>query len=180
MKKHNLLAVILLGVLALSCQDEKISFDIDASGLKGQYQPQETLPLTVTGSNKTVIDSVVYYLNDTKIGTAKGNAKFDAPLKNQKFGYQNIKALVYYDGKNAEATTRVELVSNIEPKIVNYEIVNVFPHDTASYTQGLEFYRDTLVEGTGQYQNRCCVKQIIKPGRPTNKLHLMLSILAKV
>jgi len=58
MKKHNLLAFILLGssfillcTLTLACNGSKDSedslFSINSTGLKGQYQPQETLPLTV-------------------------------------------------------------------------------------------------------------------------------------
>lgn len=164
MKKHNLLAVILLSAAMLSCGDENISFEIDASALKGQYKPQEVLPLSVKSSEETTIDSVVYYLNDAKIGTVKGNSKLDAPLKNLKFGYQNIKALVYYDGKNAEATSRIELVSDIEPKLMSYEIVNTYPHNRAAYTQGLEFYRDTLIEGTGQYNKSVLRKTNYKTG----------------
>ena len=151
MKKHNLLAFILLATAITSCNDTNISFNIDATPLKGQYQSQESVPLTIENAKNTAIDSVVYYLNDKKLGTAKGNEKFEAPLKGQKFGYQNIKALVYHDGKSTEATTRVELVSNVKVKMLAYDIVNTFPHDTASYTQGLEFYKDTLIEGTGQY-----------------------------
>jgi glutamine cyclotransferase len=44
--------------------------------------------------------------------------------------------------------TRVELVSDIQPKLLKYTILNTYPHDIAAYTQGLEFYRDTLYEGT--------------------------------
>ena len=33
--------------------------------------------------------------------------------------------------------------------ILPYEIINEFPHDQESYTQGLEFYNDTLYESTG-------------------------------
>jgi len=183
MKKHNLLAFILLGsafillgTVTVACNDTKDTennlFTIDSAGLKGQYQPQETLPLTVANANKKEIDSVVYYLNDTKLGTAKGNTKFDAPLKDQKFGYQNIKALVYYEGKNSEATGRIELVSNIEPKVLAYEIVNTFPHDTASYTQGLEFYRDTLIEGTGLYKKSVLHKLNYKTGQAYKQIAL--------
>ena len=176
MKKHNLLAFILLGTLALSCNDAKDSennlFSIDVSGLKGQYQPQETLPLAVANTQKKEIDSVVYYLNDTKVGSVKGNTKLNAPLKDLKFGYQNIKALVYYEGKNVETTGRIELVSNIEPKILNYEVVNTFPHDTASYTQGLEFYRDTLIEGTGLYNKSVLHKLNYKTGQPYKQIAL--------
>ena len=37
------------------------------------------------------------------------------------------------------------------PKIYTYEIVNTYPHDITSYTQGLEFYNGDLYESTGQY-----------------------------
>jgi glutamine cyclotransferase len=33
---------------------------------------------------------------------------------------------------------------------LNYKIVNIHPHDTLSFTEGLEFYKDTLYESTGQ------------------------------
>jgi glutamine cyclotransferase len=55
---------------------------------------------------------------------------------------------VFYEGQNSEATARVELVS--QPKLLNYKIVNIHPHDTLSFTEGLEFYKDTLYESTGQ------------------------------
>lgn len=172
MKKHNLLAVILLGALAVACNDKNISFNIDASGLKGQYKPQETLPLTVTGGENTVVDSVVYYLNDTKAGTVKGNVKLEASLKDLKFGYQNIKAIIYHEGKTSEAVSRIELVSDVEPKLLNYEIVNTYPHDKTSYTQGLEFYRDTLIEGTGQYQKSVLRKNNLKTGEAYKQIAL--------
>ena len=57
---------------------------------------------------------------------------------------------MYYDGKNAEATARIELGSSIQPKPLTYKIVNTFPHDTLAFTEGLEFYQDFLYESTGQ------------------------------
>ena len=172
MKKRNLLAFILLGTIIVSCDPENKSYNIDVSGLKEQYQPQETFALTVLNPDAEAIDSVVYYLNDAKVGTSVANKKFDVALKDKKFGYQNIKALVYADGKNSEATARIELVSAIEPKILSYEIVNTYPHDTSSYTQGLEFYRDTLIEGTGQYQHSVLHKVDYKTGKPYKEIKL--------
>ena len=43
----------------------------------------------------------------------------------------------------------IDVYSNIIPKLYNYEIVNEFPHDITSYTQGLEFYNGFLYESTG-------------------------------
>jgi len=153
MKNYNFLSVILLGITIASCNETKKGvntlFSFDNSKFKEQYKPQEALSLEILNSNSKTIDSVVYYVNDKKIGSKNGVDKLTFELKEQKLGYQNLKALVFYEGQNAEATTRVELVSNIQPKLLKYTIVNTYPHDIQAYTQGLEFYRDTLYEGTG-------------------------------
>ena len=153
MKKHNLLSFILLGTLLSNCGDtknrENTIFNFDSSKISAQYQPQETLDLNILNPKSKQVDSIVYYVNDAKVKTVKGLEKLSFELKDQKLGYQNIKALVYFEGENAETTTRIEVVSNITPKLLKYEIVNTYPHDIKAYTQGLEFYRDTLYEGTG-------------------------------
>lgn len=154
MKKHNLLAFILLGLAIVSCGDNEKEknnlFSIDTSVLKQQYKPNENLQIVLKNEKNKTIDSIVYYLNQQKIASVVGNKNLDYSIENQKFGYQEIKALVYYNGSdNVETSARIEIVSNIKPKLVEYEIVNTYPHDIKAYTQGLEFYRDTLYEGTG-------------------------------
>ena len=153
MKNYNILSIILLGTLLVNCGDTKKGenslFTFDNSKFKEQYKPQEALSLEILNSNSKTIDSVVYYVNDKKKKKKKGVDKLSFELKDQKLGYQNLKALVYYEGQNSEATARVELVSDIQPKLLKYTIVNTYPHDIQAYTQGLEFYRDTLYEGTG-------------------------------
>lgn len=168
MKTLNLLTIIAFAATITSCKDDEATknnlFAIDFSSLKAQYKPDETLPLSLVNAEKKEIDSVVYYLNDKKVGTAKGNEKLTTPLKDAKLGYQSIKALVYYEGENAETSGQVELVSGAEAKMLSYEIVNTYPHDPTSYTQGLEFYHDTLVEGTGQYGKSVLRKNNYKTG----------------
>lgn len=153
MKKYNFLFIILLGVILSQCGGAKKEinslFTFDTTQFKEQYQSQESIDLTLLNPNSLRVDSVVYYVNETKIGTTKGLDKLTFNLKGQKLGYQNLKAIVYYEGELSEASDRVELVSNIEPKLLQYTIVNTYPHDIQAYTQGLEFYRDTLYEGTG-------------------------------
>lgn len=155
MTKRNVFVFILLAALLLSgvastflsCGGNKeVSFAIDSSKLKGQYHHGETLPLALVNEKQTAVDSVAWFINDKRVGAGE---KLDFPLNGQKFGYQNIKAVVYYGGETAEMTGRIELVSNVPVKELKYEIVNTYPHDQTAYTQGLEFYRDTLLESTG-------------------------------
>ncbi len=153
MKKYNFLFIIILGIALTSCggtkKGENSIFTFDDSKFSAQYQSQETLKLGILNPNSKAVDSVEYYNNDVKIGSKKGLEKLTFELKNQKLGYQNLKAVVYFEGENSVATTRIELVSNVTPKALKYTIVNTYPHDTASFTEGLEFYKDTLYESTG-------------------------------
>lgn len=168
MKKHNLLSIILLGIVIASCgtsQKDKLSyFSFNTSSFKEQYQPNESISLEIVNNEKKEVDSIIYYVNDVKVATKKGLEKVSFDLKDRKLGYQNLKALVYFEGENVETTARVELVSSIEPKLLSYKIVNVFPHDTLSFTEGLEFYRDTLFESIGQYNKSKLLKTNYKTG----------------
>lgn len=154
MKKYNFLTVILLGITLIGCGDknkgENSFFTIDDSAFPAHFLPQEAISIAVLNPNAKEIDSIAYFVNDKKVGSTKGAEKFKFELKDQKLGYQYLKATVYFGGDSSDATKRIELVSNVEPKLLNYKIVNKYPHDTKSFTEGLEFYNDTLYENTGQ------------------------------
>lgn len=176
MKKHNLLAFILLGAAMFSCKDDTADknnlFSIDTTHLKEQYNPTETVELQVANPEKKTIEKVVYLINDKEVGTVHGNGKYTLKLEGQKLGYLNIKAQVYYEGENTAAEGRIELVSAVSPKLLKYDIVNTYPHDINAYTQGLEFYRDTLIEGTGQYGESNLRKTDYKTGKVYKQVNL--------
>jgi glutamine cyclotransferase len=154
MKKYNSLFIILLAFTLSNCGSKKKEsnslFTFDTTSFKEQYQPQESIELNVLNPNSKTVDSIVYYVNETKIGTTKSRGKQTFAFKDQKLGYQNLKAIIYFEGELTEANDRVELVSNVQPKLLKYTIINTFPHDIASFTEGLEFHKDTLYESTGQ------------------------------
>ncbi|MBX9886579.1 MAG: glutaminyl-peptide cyclotransferase [Flavobacteriaceae bacterium] len=176
MKKYNLLSIILLALVLTNCGDTKKGenslFTFDNKIVKPQYEPQDNLDLVITNDNAKAIDSIIYYVNDKKIGSSKGLERLTYSLENQKLGYQFLKALVYYDGTNSEATTRVELVSNVAPKLLKYKIINTHPHDTQSFTEGLEFYKDTLYESTGQKGTSYIRKYDYKTGKIYKQIDL--------
>ncbi len=154
MKKYNFLAVILLGITLIGCGDTKKSenslFNIDDSAFPAHFLPQESISIGILNPNSKEIDSVAYFVNDKKVGSSKGAEKFKFELKDQKLGYQYLKATVYFGSDSSDATKRVEVVSNVEPKLLKYKIVNTYPHDTKAFTEGLEFHDGTLYESTGQ------------------------------
>ena len=176
MKRRNILSIILLGLIIISCgskgKDSASYFSFNSSGFKEQFKPNESLFLEILNTQKKEIDSIIYYVNDVKVASKKGVEKVRFDFKDKKLGYQNLKALVFFEGENVETTARVELVSDVEPKLLNYKIINTFPHDTTSYTEGLEFYRDTLYESGGQYNKSKLFKSDYKTGKVYKNLKI--------
>ena len=175
MKKYKALLFIPLLATFISCGDKNNSknlFSIDESKFKSMFHNSDTIHLTLKNEANKTIDSVIYYNNDKKIGVVKGNSTFNYLLTNEKLGYQNLKAIAYFEGENAETTTRVEMLSSIEPKIVTYTILNTYPHDIGSFTEGLEFYGDHLYESTGKNGSSYFIKTDYKTGKIVQKVDL--------
>ena len=176
MKNYNLLSIILLGAIIVSCNGSKSAtekyFSFDDSKFKTEYSNDDVLSLQLLNAGNKKIDSIVYFVNDIKIGSKKGLEAVVFNLKDQKLGYQNLKALVYFEGENQEITSRVEVVSDIAPKLMKFTIVNTYPHDATSFTEGLEFFRDTLYEGTGLRGFSKLLKTDYKTGKIYKSLKL--------
>ena len=176
MKKYNFLTVILLGITLIGCGDTKKGenslFTIDDSAFPAHFTPQDAISITVLNPNSKEVDSIAYFVNDKKVGSTKGSEKFKFELKDQKLGYQYLKATVYFGTDSSDATKRVELVSNINPKLLKYKIVNTFPHDKKDFTEGLEFYNDTLYESTGQEGASFIKKYDYKSGKVFKQIDL--------
>lgn len=175
MKKINLLIITSLSVLLNSCGNTENLFTIASKDLKQVYKPNESVNLSIENTENASIDSVVYYSNDVKLGTATTNKVFNYKLNQLQFGVQDIKAEVFYEGKKAECITSFEIVSNITPKLYetkDYTILNTYNHDLTAYTQGLEFYKGVLLEGTGQNGESTLRKTDYKTGTVTKSVPL--------
>ncbi len=56
------------------------------------------------------------------------------------------------------------LLNDISPKVYDFEILNEFKRGKNLYTQGLEFYNDTLFESLGKYNNSKLLKVDFRDG----------------
>lgn len=176
MIKYKLLAFIGLTVLSMSCGDDKNGtnniFSIDTSAIKQAYNPSESIDLSLKNEKNKTIDSIIYYINDKNIGKTLKNEKLPFSLKNQKLGFTKLKALVYFEGTTSEAETNFTIYSKDEPKLLSYKILNTYNHDSGSYTQGYEFYKGVLIEGSGQYGKSSLRKTDYKSGNVLEKIDL--------
>lgn len=71
-------------------------------------------------------------------------------------------------------TLRVELISDIEPVEIKYTVLESYPHQVTSFTEGLEFYKGNLYEGTGQNGGSKLMKVDLKTGSSIKEIPLEL------
>ena len=59
-----------------------------------------------------------------------------------------------------------------EPANISYQIIKLYPHDTSSFTQGLEWYKDQLWEGTGMEMESKLLLTDYTTGKAVKKVKL--------
>ena len=147
MRLYKILTTIALPIIMIACGDssEKKSkdFSIVTNTTKNAISNNETLTLSIKNSKNHIIDSVVYKMNNSRI-------EDNLDLSSSKLGNHIIEATVNYNGKKETVSTNIIILSSEAPKIYSFNIINEYPHDITSYTQGLEFYNGELYESTGQ------------------------------
>ena len=143
----KVLKIIIVATLISGCGNSSKPikhFLIQTNANKNVISNTDTLKLSLSNPSNKKIDSVNYVMNNSPIADIFS-------LQNSSLGEKMIKAEVFYDGKKEVALQKVIVVNGSTPKLYNYELLNTYPHDITSYTQGLEFYKGVLYESTGQY-----------------------------
>lgn len=176
MKLHNLFITTFLALNLASCGDSQAEkekyFSFDESQLKSLYQATDKVDFTLLNNENKTIDSVVYFSNGERLASVKGNEKFSLDLNGKKLGYHQLKALVYFENDTVSTKTRIEVASGVVPKLLKYTVVNSYTHDVDAFTEGYEFYGDTLVESTGLKGKSYFAKVDYKTGKSFKKVDL--------
>ncbi len=96
---------------------------------------------------------------------------------NSKVGTKKI-FIKYADGERNEYrdNRNIILLSDVIPETKKVEIVQIYPHAKTSYTQGLEFYKGALYEGTGQYNQSILAEIHLESGTRLREHSLPISI----
>ena len=147
MHLDKVLKIIIVAALISGCGNSSKPikhFLIQTNANKNVISNTDTLKLSLSNPSNKKIDSVNYVMNNSPVEDIFS-------LQNSSLGEKMIKAEVFYDGKKEVALQKVIVVNGSTPKLYTYELLNTYPHDITSYTQGLEFYKGVLYESTGQY-----------------------------
>jgi len=123
-----------------------------------KFLPDDTIFFNYTYNIGVPADSIILYKDNIK-NTFKDNHQLFWTNKNSKVGKQDISFTFYWgDSLQLFAKQKVTIYSDIVPEKYTYKVITTFKHNTSSYTQGLEFDKGILYEGTGQYGESMLMK----------------------
>ena len=176
MKKVNLLSLFILNLIFFSCGsnsgNKTSDFSLSLTSSKAEFQLGETVEVAVKNPKNRQIDSVRYFFNDINLGSGTSENILKFQLKDEKLGNQTIRAMIFSEGEKDTIQLPLKIFNNEPPTVYTYKIINTYPHDPKAYTQGLEFYRDTLFESTGQYSKSSLRKTNFETGEVLMKVEL--------
>ena len=119
-------------------------------------------------------------LKDTKIFmdslqlTSNTNAEFTYSMKKfENIGKHTIKVqATKTDGVEGVYYKTFEVISDVIPEQYGYELVQSYPHNENSFTEGLEIYNGFLYESTGEYKTSYLLKNNLKTGKTIESVKL--------
>jgi glutaminyl-peptide cyclotransferase len=169
MRVFKFLSIIILSVIVLSCgsnsNQRKNDFSI-VTNVKGKtITNKETLNLSIKNNKNHIIDSVLFTLNGKQLSNNQN-------LDDYKLGKQTIYATIFFEGKTQSISSSITILNSEPPKVYTYKIINEYPHDITSYTQGLEFFNGELYESTGQHGESKLRKVNYKTGKVLKNVDL--------
>ena len=132
---------------------------------------RQPLGVTVTLSARArdgaeTIDSLRWFVNGNWLKTTKGE---DATWETaeQTTGTHRIEAVAHYaSGQRDIVSTNIMLLAPQPPTQYKYRVIQVFPHDTKAFTQGLLFHEGYIYESTGLRGQSTLRKVDLRTGQP--------------
>ncbi|RSK38256.1 glutaminyl-peptide cyclotransferase [Mangrovimonas spongiae] len=169
MTSVKLLIAIALSTIIVSCGNNiaemKKNISIKTNTKNNSFTLGETLEVSLENPKNYDIGNVTFLLDGNKISNK-------TLLNTIKLGVHTLEAQIQLNDTPETIATNITVLNNKTPKVYHFEIINEFPHDITSYTQGLEFYNGELYESTGQYGESKLRKVDYKTGEPIKSINL--------
>ena len=131
----------LLCLLLFGCSAQNSSF-FKIKTNSSEFKQNDTLKIQIINNKLEVTSNNLIYIDKIVV-------KAPYLLSKLKLGKHQIKVELNIEGKKIVLNKEFVLFANNSPELYSYRLINTYPHDKTSYTQGLEFSGDTLYESTG-------------------------------
>ncbi|GAB3933265.1 glutaminyl-peptide cyclotransferase [Mucilaginibacter myungsuensis] len=177
MKKLAILSLSAIALFAASCGDNKVAdTGITLTPEMGTtYNAGAPVDIKVNYPDEIKPDSVVYLLDSVRYTTAKDGSGFALKTGSMKLGTRLITAKIFQAGKSIDISTSFSLYAAKAPEELKFVVEKVFPHDTASYTEGLIYQDGILYESdggrAGEQTGRSSLRKVnLETGKPIKEV----------
>lgn len=159
-----------MAFIACGSGNQKAStlFEINLAENVKQVNQNDEVGISINNKKEKKIESVVYSIDGSEIPLKDNKLKISVAT----LGNKVLTAKIKFDGETIEINKNLKVFSATAPEIYTYTIINEYPHDTGAYTQGLEFYNDTLYESTGKKGKSFLRKLDYKSGKIYEQIDL--------
>ena len=148
-KSFFLFAIILLATYSCKRSSERsVYFISPVEG--GNVTIGETIILK-TDAEPGMFDSIAYFVDTKYIASRTDTQGVRYAIGTLPFGSRLLTAKIYSGADSSEVTSNMQLLPAKVPVEYSYKVINTYPHDTTSYTEGLEFHEGILYESDGGY-----------------------------
>jgi len=167
--------VLFCAMILSSCKEdgdksEVLGFKLPEQGQTYGLGDEVKVQLDIPAETK--ITNVSYLVDGKSVGTKADQGEFAIKTADLSLGYKLISAVVDNGAKKDTVTINIVLKSAIKPEEYSYKVVNVYPHDTTSYTQGLEYHNGKFLESTGEYGSSTLRWVALETGKALQKLDI--------
>ena len=150
----TLAGVLVAITLVSACKNEGskdavLGFKVPEQGQT--YSLGEAVKVQLDMPADSKVSSVTYLVEGKAVGSKTNTEEFTLQTADLSLGYKLISAVVDNGQKKDTVTINIVLKSALKPAEFSYKVINTFPHDTSSYTQGLEYHGGKFLESTGEY-----------------------------
>lgn len=156
-KKINIFLVLLFFASLFSCSNSSdrsrkpaIQIKVESVRKKIAFGDNITVSINVKMKNGELKETRLF-VDSTEIYSGKETEITQTLKKFQQLGKHTIRAEAEKtDGVKGVYYRTFEVFSDVVPEKYGFKLINSFPHDTSSYTEGLEIHDGFLYESTGR------------------------------
>lgn len=169
----NTLTLLIFSIVLFSCKrsDKKsVYFLSPAEGLSISSGKDVFIK---TDAEPGSFDSIRYFIDNRFAGSRKDTSGISVSTNGLPLGGRLLTAKVFNGNDSTEVITNIQLLASKAPLNYGYIVVNTFPHDTTSYTQGLEYHDGVLYESDGEYEGNSSLRKTeLKTGKVLKQINI--------
>lgn len=165
-----MLGLVLLGLY--SCKKTSNKYNYFLSPVEGTKVAYGSILTLKTDAETGEFDSIKYFIDARLLMKRADTQSVKVHAVDMPLGSRLLTAIIYNGSDSIELNTNIQLLPSRPPVQYGYKVINVYPHDTGSYTQGLEYHDGVLYESGGIHGESSLRKVELKTGRILKLLNI--------